>query len=75
MQCIPVWPGETARVCTPACNATSDCPQPVMSGGVGTAVCVRQGAPYCAMVCSREGACDTGLTCRRDIRGTYAYCL
>jgi hypothetical protein len=75
MHCAPVWPGQSESVCTPVCNDNVDCPQPVMAGGVATAVCITSGTRACVLSCSRAGTCDTGLTCRRDINGTYAYCL
>lgn len=75
MHCVPVWPGQSERVCTPVCNVSGDCPQPTATGGVGTAVCLSTGARACALVCMREGTCDTGSTCRRDLTGNYAFCL
>lgn len=74
MRCLAVWPGQSARVCTPPCAAHEDCPGLSMAGGVAVPFCATT-TRTCALGCTREGTCDLGLLCRRDVTGNYAFCL
>lgn len=74
MRCTTVWPGQSARVCAPSYATDADCPAPTLTGGVGVAFCVSS-TRTCSLGCQREGTCDVGLTCRRDVTGSYALCL
>lgn len=74
MRCAPVYPGETDRVCALPCTTDDDCPAPA-GGGASINYCASTDH-VCHLGCMASGICDsTGLTCRRSISGTYAFCL
>lgn len=71
--CVQVYPGAVETVCSRACDVHADC-APVPSGGGGIPYCSST-MHQCLLGCEVAGPCTFDLTCTRNIRGVYAYCL